>query len=140
MKKFKILDKLKKVILIILCAITVFFSMPVKSDANVIQDLVDIVLVIPDGIMDLLNKHVSGVNGTTKIKINLKGTGKATQGSIYNFDVTPYDIFTSGLDYKVKKMDGSDGDTLTALIENFEELFISNKSMTFNCEDVDGSI
>lgn len=34
----------------------------------------------------------------------------------------------------------SDGDTLSALIRNFEELFISNKSMTFHIGDVDGSI
>lgn len=46
---------------------------------------------------------------------------------------------------KIKEKDGllhfeSDGDTLSALIENFEELFISNKSMTFHIDDVDGSI
>lgn len=34
----------------------------------------------------------------------------------------------------------SDGDTLSYLIENFDELFVSNNSITFNCEDVDCSI
>lgn len=46
---------------------------------------------------------------------------------------------------KIKSEDGhlhfeSDGDALSELIENFDELFISNDSITFNCEDVDCSI
>lgn len=46
---------------------------------------------------------------------------------------------------KIKPEDGllhfeSDGDILSALIENLDELFISNDSMTFHYGDVDGSI
>lgn len=115
MKKFKLLDKLKKVILIILCAITVFFSMPKKSDAGIIQDFVQLILYIPDGIMWLLNEHVAGSESETSIYINTKGTGDGTYGYMYNFDVTPYDIFTSGLTYKMKNIDGSDGEELIKL-------------------------
>lgn len=46
---------------------------------------------------------------------------------------------------KIKSEDGhlhfeSDGDTLSELIENFNELHVSNDYITFNYEDVDCSI
>lgn len=46
---------------------------------------------------------------------------------------------------KIKSEDGrlhfdSNGDTLPTLMENFDELFVSNNSITFDCEGVDCSI
>lgn len=46
---------------------------------------------------------------------------------------------------KIKSKEGllhfeADGDVLSELIETFDELFISNNSITFNCEGTDCSI
>lgn len=102
MKKRKFLDKCKKILIIIMCSITLFFSMPVRSEANVLVNVVNVFLIIPDGIMYLLNNFVSGTGvSKTHLDLNLKGVDmtSGTIGNIYNFEVTPYDIFTSGLTY-----------------------------------------
>lgn len=112
MKKKKILENLKRILLIILCTITLFFSMPKKSEAGIITDFVDLLLKIPDGVMRLLNDFFGDSASDFKMKLNLTGVSSDTVGSIYNFEVTPYDIFTSGLEYQVPiDGDGNIGDT-----------------------------
>lgn len=108
MKKNKILYKLKRIMIVILCSITLFFSMPVKSKANIWEDLVDVVLKLPDAVMRIANDMVSGRPVTKfKIRLNLKGWDGDTIGSIYNFEITPYDIFTSGLEEEDKDYNGN---------------------------------
>lgn len=138
MKKFKILNKLKKVIIIMLCTVTVFFSMPKKSKAGILQDFVSLLLKLPDGIEWLLNNSVAGTGGRTSLHINLKGVGTETRGYVYNFDVTPYDIFTSGLEYEVKDMNGDSAGTATKIpildVNFFKE--DTSKSGTVNSAEV----
>lgn len=111
MKKKKFLEKMKRILLIILCIITLFFSMPKKTEAGTIEDFVNLMLKIPDAVMRLFN-DISGESiSNFKIKLNLKGWSSDTKGSVYNFDVTPYDIFTSGLVYqRAADFDGNLGD------------------------------
>ncbi len=111
MKKKKFLENMKRILLIILCIITLFFSMPKKTEAGTIEDFVNLMLKIPDAVMRLFN-DISGESiSNFKIKLNLKGWNSDTKGSVYNFDVTPYDIFTSGLVYqRAADFDGNLGD------------------------------
>ena len=111
MKKKKFLENMKRILLIILCIITLFFSMPKKTEAGTIEDFVNLMLKIPDAVMRLFN-DISGESiSNFKIKLNLKGWNRDTKGSVYNFDVTPYDIFTSGLVYqRAADFDGNLGD------------------------------
>ena len=111
MKKKKFLEHMKRILLIILCIITLFFSMPKKTEAGTIEDFVNLMLKIPDAVMRLFN-DISGESiSNFKIKLNLKGWSSDTKGSVYNFDVTPYDIFTSGLVYqRAADFDGNLGD------------------------------
>ena len=111
MKKKKFLENMKRILLIILCIITLFFSMPKKTEAGTIEDFVNLMLKIPDAVMRLFN-DISGESiSNFKIKLNLKGWNGDTKGSVYNFDVTPYDIFTSGLVYqRAADFDGNLGD------------------------------
>ena len=95
MKKGRMLNKLKKVLIAITCAIVLVFSMPIKAKANVFEDFVDLLLRIPDGISWLGNVYLSGrASSESAEKINLKGInfGQSDEGRIYNFYVTPYDI------------------------------------------------
>lgn len=111
MRKKKFLENMKRILLIILCIITLFFSMPKKTEAGTIEDFVNLMLKIPDAVMRLFN-DISGESiSNFKIKLNLKGWSSDTKGSVYNFDVTPYDIFTSGLVYqRAADFDGNLGD------------------------------
>lgn len=111
MKKKKFFKNMKRILLIMLCTITLFFSMPKKTNAGTIENFVDLMLKIPDMVMRLFN-DISGESVSNfKIKLNLKGWSSATKGSAYNFDVTPYDIFTSGLVYqRAEDFDGNLGD------------------------------
>ena len=68
-------------------------------------------LKIPDAVMRLFNVISGESISNFKIKLNLKGWNSDTKGSVYNFDVTPYDIFTSGLVYqRAADFDGNLGD------------------------------
>ena len=109
MKKKKIFNKFKKMLIAIVCSFTLIFSMPVKSEATILQEFLDVLLRIPDGIMWLLNIGAAGVPEATKseLKLNLTGVGSETVGRVYNFELTPYDIFTSGLEYELKDKDGN---------------------------------
>lgn len=116
MKKNINFSKFKKIILVILCSITLFFSMPVKSKADFWESLVDVVLKLPDAVMRILNNQISGQPVTKfKINLNLKGWDDETRGSIYNFEITPYDIFTSGLEAEYTDRDGNVVGTYTKI-------------------------
>ena len=108
MKKKKFFKNMKRILLIMLCTITLFFSMPKKTNAGVIENFIDLMLKIPDAVMRLFN-DISGESiSNFKLKLNLRGVGSGTKGAIYNFDVTPYDIFTSGLVYqRATDLDGN---------------------------------
>lgn len=105
MRKEKIFEKFKKIIISIMCVITLIFAMPVKAKAGIFEDFVDLILKIPDGVMFIANwwladRSPSGAIDTMAL-INLKGIhggpwGIDDDGYIYNFHVTPYDIFTCG--------------------------------------------
>lgn len=98
MRKEKRFNKFKKVILTVMSLILLVFSMPVKSEATIIADFVSLLLKIPDGIMWVGNMWVAdrpNNESVETIKIN-EGDDKDEAGSIYNFYVTPYDIFTNG--------------------------------------------
>lgn len=111
MKKKKFFKNMKRILLIMLCTITLFFSMPKKTNAGVVENFVDLMFKIPDFVMRLFN-DISGESiSNFKLKLNFKGIGSGTKGAIYNFDVTPYDIFTSGLVYqRATDLDGNLGD------------------------------
>lgn len=133
MKKKKILENMKRILLIILCTITLFFSMPKKSEAGIITDFVDLLLKVPDGVMRLLNDFFGDSSSSFKLKLNLKGWSSDTVGSIYNFEVTPYDIFTSGLEYQVPKNgDGDLDDTKYVKLPVLDVNFFRDNSSTAN--------
>lgn len=104
MKKSKVFEKIKKILITVICIITVIFSMPVKSsaDAGILESVASLVLLIPDGINLLLNMFVSDETEDVKftIRLYLKDEDATllsnNRGTLYNIEVTPYDIFTSG--------------------------------------------
>lgn len=97
-KLFKVKQKLIKVLVTVICVITVFFSMPMKSNADILQSIASFLLIIPDGIQWMLNTFVSDEteNVDMAMKISLQGDKKEESGYLYNFEVTPYDIFMAG--------------------------------------------
>ena len=58
-KLFKVKQKLIKVLVTVICVITVFFSMPMKSNASILQSIASFILIIPDGVNMLLNSFIS---------------------------------------------------------------------------------
>ena len=98
MKKGKICSKLKKMLITIMCVITLVFSMPVKAKADIIEDFIDLLLRIPDGVMWIGNIFLSGrKDDDSQMNLNFKGVFvDGDDGRLYNFYVTPYDIFTTG--------------------------------------------
>ena len=103
MKKCKFIYKFKKILISIMCIITLFFAMPVKASAGVIESFFDVVCLIPDLIMTGLNGLLGYNDKKTYIDVNYKGldVNGGTGGRIYNFDVTPADIFRSGMKEEV---------------------------------------
>lgn len=96
----------KKILIIMLCAIMLFFTMPKKSEAGAFESLFDIVLKVPDAVMHLFNKQLSGIHDEdTKLDVNLENWGGHV--ILYNFNVTPYTIFTSGKKYEVYDRNGN---------------------------------
>lgn len=101
----------KKAFISIICVIIMVFSMPVKAKANVIQDLVNVLLRIPDTIMWVANVFLADRDSNEMhINIGLKGVHafREDDGAIYNFFVTPYDIFTCGEVREYKDTNGED--------------------------------
>ena len=78
----------KKTFISIICVIVMVFSMPVKAKADVIQDLVNVLLRIPDAIMWVSNRYLADrESDEMHINIGLKGVHgvKEDDGAIYNF-------------------------------------------------------
>lgn len=104
MKKNKILNKFKRILIAIMCIITLFFSMPVKSraDAGILESIASFIMLIPDGVQYLLNRYVSDETEDVKFWLRVDvpdrdaGLFANNNGTLYNFEVTPYDIFTAG--------------------------------------------
>ncbi len=95
MKKYKVGDKLKKVLISIICIIMLIFTMPVRAKAAVLDDFLDVILCIPDAIEFCLNKWISNESfDKTTEEINVKGWDK--HGRLPDFLVTPYEIFCAG--------------------------------------------
>lgn len=98
MKGFKVKEKLKKSLIITIIAVMMAFMMPVKSEAKVagvINDFIDLILMIPDGCMHVIDKFIGGSEEFTFETLEFRG-GPDKNNEIYNFIVTPYDIFSSG--------------------------------------------
>lgn len=138
MKKIKVLkfkEKLKKILITVICIITVFFSMPVKSsaDAGILESIGSFILLIPDGIQLLLNSFVSDETEDMKFFIRLSITDydanifANSAGSLYNIEVTPYDIFTSGTPTVYGKYVEANGEASDA-INNFSESIENSKN------------
>lgn len=138
MKKIKVLkfkEKLKKILITVICIITVFFSMPVKSsaDAGILESIGSFILLVPDGIQLLLNSFVSDETEDMKFFIRLSITDydanifANSAGSLYNIEVTPYDIFTSGTPTVYGKYVEANGEANDA-INNFSESIENSKN------------
>ena len=123
MKKCKFIYKFKKILISIMCIITLFFAMPVKTSAGVIESFFDIVCWFPDLIMTGLNGLLGYNDKKTYIDVNYKGLdlNGGTGGRIYNFDVTPADIFRSGMKEKVLYAD-------SVKSKNFEDLVATGET------------
>lgn len=100
MRKGKVFEKFKKIIISIMCVITLIFAMPVKSEAGIVADFVNLLLGIPDAIMWGMNQLIAKTDASTSVDMDFKDWGG--QGYIYNFEVTPYKIFSTG-SYKEEK-------------------------------------
>ena len=142
MKKSKLVNKFKKILITVLCIITVFFSMPVKAkaDAGVLESVASFLLLVPDGIQLLLNTFVSDETEDVKFLIRLQVIDKNANlftndtGSLYNIEVTPYDIFTAGtptlygeliekgdeINYSVQNGEMTTADAVATIKENVE--------------------
>lgn len=95
MKGFKVKEKLKKSLIVTIVAIMIAFMMPVKSKADIINDFIDLLLRIPDGVMHVIDHYIGGSREFTYEELEFYG-GWDEGGRVYNFIVTPYDIFSSG--------------------------------------------
>lgn len=112
MKKGKFKSNLIKVIIAIVCLCTISFSMPKKNNAwnpkdyimdtlvpeiveelgGIVDDFINLLLAVPDGIIGLLDYYVVGINEPYRYAIN----DSDTEYRVYNFKITPYNIFISG--------------------------------------------
>lgn len=59
MRKGKVFEKFKRILISIMCVVTLVFAMPVKSKANIVEDFIDLILRIPDGVMWIANWWLS---------------------------------------------------------------------------------
>lgn len=117
MKKWKIKGNLIKVTAVLMCIFTLIFIMPTKTRAEsdwdilksgakglkdkaventydelkgVVGDFVNLIMRIPDGVLYIVDTYVAGSRNPVRYKIEDKEY-------IYNFEVTPYEIFKSGI-------------------------------------------
>lgn len=93
MKK-SISSKLKKALIVMLAFITMFIAMPQKSEAHILNEFVSLLLYIPDGIMTIIDDKIAESHEFTARELDFKGYDE--HGTLYNFKVTPYEIFTAG--------------------------------------------
>lgn len=113
MKKRKNKGNLIKIIVALTCIFTLCFSMPQKSDAGlkdwikdsaggaitskvaeklkgIAGDFVNLILLIPDGILQISDTYVGGIKEPVRYEVEKKEY-------MYNFGITPYEIFKSGV-------------------------------------------
>lgn len=93
MKK-SISSKLKKALIVMLAFITMFIAMPQKSEAHILNEFVSLLLYIPDGIMTIIDDKIAESHEFTARELDFEGYDE--HGTLYNFKVTPYEIFTAG--------------------------------------------
>ena len=91
----KLLKKFNKILITIICAIVLIISMPIKSQAGVAGNFVNLIESIGDATMGLVNYFFAGEKWSD-VDLELEGTGFLVSGRIFNFAVTPYEIFSSG--------------------------------------------
>lgn len=117
MRKGKVVEKFKRILISIMCVVTLVFAMPVKAKAGIFEDFVDLILKIPDGVMFIANWWLADRSPSgaidTMASVGLKGVhggpwGRDDDGYIYNFHVTPYDIFTCGEVREYKDSSGNE--------------------------------
>lgn len=95
MKGLKVKEKLKKSLIVTIVTIMMAFMMPVRAKADIIEDFINLILRIPDGVMSIIDSFIGGSDEFTSVGLGLRG-GYDKNGRLYNFIVTPYDIFSSG--------------------------------------------
>ena len=95
MKGLKVKEKLKKSLIVTIVTIMMAFMMPVRAKADIINDFIDLLLRIPDGAMHVIDHYIGGSREFTYEELEFYG-GWDEGGRVYNFIVTPYDIFSSG--------------------------------------------
>lgn len=119
MIKKKILDNLKRIVIIIICIMTVVSIMPKKVDAQIsggelisgidkkksskilgiLADAINVILSLPDGVAHLCDVYLSGNNEPSKYAVD-DGFSMSDlidyTPEIYNISITPYKLFTSG--------------------------------------------
>lgn len=128
----KCADKLKKMIISVLCVVLIFGSMPAKSKAGPFQDFIEVILYIPDAVMILVNKYIGEISGDTYMKVNLKGLHITTadEGRIYNFTVSPYEIITNGQEVKYTDKNGAEKTRLNLPILNADFFHVDSSTAT----------
>lgn len=129
MRKGKVVEKFKRILISIMCVVTLVFAMPVKAEAGIVADFVNLLLGIPDAIMWGMNQLIAKTDSSTSIDMDFKGWGG--KGYIYNFEVTPYRIFSSG-NYN----EGTDPNTGEEIYETdlglFDVNFFSDREIKSN--------
>lgn len=134
MKKFRVINKLKKALIVIITIITIAFLMPEKSGAGPIVDFTELALHIPDGVMHVIDHQIAGSREFTYEEIDMKNADYGGRGAIYNFIMTPYEIFSSG---NYEKM--GTGDNYYTKLGLLDINFFSNGTITSDT-DVSSSI
>lgn len=100
MRKGKVVEKFKRILISIMCVVTLVFAMPVKAKANIVEDFFSLFAYLGDVPMWLGNVYLDPYEtDNSYYDFNNKGAnfGASDEGGIRNFSVTPYDIFTSGM-------------------------------------------
>lgn len=106
MRKGKVFEKFKRILISIMCVVTLVFAMPVKAEATVVEDFFSLFAYIGDIPMWFGNVFLDPYEtDDSYYDFNTKGVnfGGSDEGGIRNFSVTPYDVFTSGM--KVEELD-----------------------------------
>lgn len=133
MKRRGVFNKFKKILVVMIIAITMFISMPVKSKAFLIDDFVNLLLRIPDGVMNIVDNIMAGSIEFTDERVDLNGWDAGGKGRIFNFIVTPYEIFSSG-SYEKR------GDTYYTKIGWLDVNFFSDREITSDTEEVSSKV
>lgn len=111
MKKGKFKSNLIKIAVVLICLCSLTFAMPQKSKGielpwdnagtkilnkvyealdGIVGDLVNLILRVPDGVLHIVDFYVAGLKEPIRFQVEEKEV-------IYNFGVTPYEIFKSGV-------------------------------------------